>query len=106
MRGLRGEVPPEELQRVVERLHDARAHLRSVTSVAERFRGETVWEGAVHVFNLEGHPTATVCYAWSSFVGDTDQRRFYAVLGMPPVNSAADAVRASIVADRKAKRPT
>src|SRR3954451_15662935 len=104
MKGLEGEVPPEELQRVVERLHEARAYLREVTYVVESFRGQTVWEGAVHVFDLEGHPLATVCYAWTSPVGEGDRRRFYAVLGAPPINSAADAVRASIVADRKAGR--
>jgi hypothetical protein len=104
MRGLEGEVPPEELQRVVERLHEARARLREVTYVVESFRGQTVWEGAVHVFDLEGHPKAAVCYAWTSPVGEGDQRRYYAVLGAPPINSAADAVRASIVAEQKAKR--
>jgi hypothetical protein len=104
MKGLRGEVPPEELQRVVERLHEARARLRTVTPVVERFRGDTVWEGAVHVFDLDDHPLATVCYAWTSPVGEGDQRRFYAVLGAPPINSAADAVRASIVADHRSSR--
>jgi hypothetical protein len=28
--------------------------------------GQTVWEGVVHVFDLEGHPKATRAYAWSS----------------------------------------
>lgn len=58
------------------------------------------------VFDLVGHPAASVAYAWSSPIEGSDRRRFYAVvLGVPPINSAADAVRAAIVADRKAGRP-
>ena len=30
------------------------------------FPRQTVWEGTVHVFDLEGHPKATRPYAWSS----------------------------------------
>jgi hypothetical protein len=104
MRGLEGEVSADELRETVERLHGGRARLREVAPVVERFRDQVVWEGAVHVFDLEGHPKAAVCYAWTSPVGDSDRRRFYAVLGAPPINSAADAVRASIVADRIADR--
>jgi hypothetical protein len=104
MKGLEGEVSLAELRGAVERLHGGRARLSEVAPVVERFRGQVVWEGAVHVFDLEGHPKATVCYAWTSPVGEGEQRRYYAVLGASPINSAADAVRASIVADQKAKR--
>jgi hypothetical protein len=51
----------------------------------------------VHVFDLIGHPTATRCYAWSSPVGDSKKRRFFAVLHSEPVTSAQAAVRAAIV---------
>jgi hypothetical protein len=34
--------------------------------VKEVFEGKTVWEGIIHVFDLEGHPGATRAYAWSS----------------------------------------
>src|SRR3954468_9417634 len=104
MKGLEGEVSLAELREVVERLHGGRARLTEVVPVVERFRGQVVWEGAVHVFDLEGHPKAAVCYAWTSPVGEGDRRRYYAVLGLPPVKSAADAVRASIVADHKSSR--
>jgi hypothetical protein len=48
-------------------------------------------------------PTATRAYAWSSPIAGSDKRRFYAVLHVPPVNSAADAMRAAIVADYRNK---
>lgn len=92
---------PDALREAVERMHDCKATLREVVVVKERFGGKTVWDGVVHVFDLEGHPTALICYAWSSPVEDSDRRRFYAVLHTPPVISPADAVRASIVADSR-----
>jgi hypothetical protein len=56
-------------------------------------------EGIVEVFALKGHPKAGVAYAWSH---ETDEggRRCVAVLGVPPIKRAQDAVRASIAAER------
>jgi hypothetical protein len=42
------------------------ATLAQSVPVLETFEGQTVWEGVVHVFDLEGHPKATRAYAWSS----------------------------------------
>ncbi len=36
--------------------------------MVERFQGETVWEGEVLIFALQGHPEATTCYAWEDAV--------------------------------------
>lgn len=94
----------DHLRAVVEMQHGGTARLRQVAAVSEEFAGELVWRGSVHVFDLEGHPAATHAYAWSSQIEGSDRRRFYAVLGVPPINSAADAVRAAIVADHKSGR--
>jgi len=59
------------------------------------------WDGMVHLFDLAGHPTAARAYAWSSAIDGSTKRRFYTVLGKPPISSAADAVRAAIVAEHK-----
>jgi hypothetical protein len=90
-----------QLRTAVESQHGGCARLREVVAVSEEFRDQPVWQGIVHVFDLEGHPSATIAYAWSSPVKGTTRRRFYAVLGVPPINSALDAVRAAIVADWK-----
>ena len=68
----------------------------------ETFKGQTVWEGVVHVFDLEGHPTATRAYAWSSSIEGSTKRRFFAVLHTGGIKSPADAVRAAIVAEHRA----
>ena len=74
-------------------------------SVHEVFRGKTVWQGDVEVFDLHNHPKAKCCYAWSHLDGNNNEReRFVAVLEIPPVVPAETAVRVQIVKDvRKGK---
>ena len=60
------DVSVDQLKQAVEGQHGRTAVLSSVEPVKEVFNGQTVWEGAVHVFDLEGHPKATRAYAWSS----------------------------------------
>jgi hypothetical protein len=66
----------------------------------------TVWEGIVHVFELEGHPKTTRAYAWSSPIEGSDKRRFFAVLHQPPITSPVGAVRAAIVQERRTGQST
>ena len=91
------EVTTSELQLHVERLHDCRAEYREAVAVREEFEGEVAWEGTVHVYSLSGHPSASICYAWSSPVERSKNRRFCAVLHADVVDSPAKAVRAAIV---------
>ena len=100
--GQLAEVGADELRQAVERLHDCRARLSEVVRVTEAFQGAPAWDGVVHVFWVSDHPSATTCFAWSSPVENSDRRRFYAVLKQPPVATANDAVRASIITDYRA----
>ena len=97
----------EELRGVISRLHGVEAsHVESVP-VKEVFRGETVWEGNVEVFNLHGHPKAPRVYAWSHDTDDPKQpRKHVTVLHIPPVLSATMAVRAAIVQEFKSREQT
>jgi hypothetical protein len=95
------EADATELQRAVERMHTCKATLIQSVPIVETFEGKTVWEGIVHVFDLEAHMTATRAYAWSSAIEGSDKRRFFAVLHQGPVKSPAEAVRAAIVAETK-----
>lgn len=97
------EVNVEQLKHAVERTHGNTARFLEKVAVKESFQGMPVWEGVVHVFEIEGHPKASKCYAWSASVEGTDRRRFYAVLHAPPINSATDAVRAAIVEEYRQK---
>ncbi len=91
------------LKKAVEGLHNCKAKLRDKVHLIEEFKKQKVWDGLVYVFDIQYHPKATVCYAWSSPIEGSNKRKFYAVLGVPPVNSAQDAVRAAIVSDFKSK---
>jgi hypothetical protein len=71
--------------------------------VHETFEGKTVWKGDVEVFDLMGHPTAMRAYSWSEATTGT-KRRFFAVLHAAPILSPVAAIRASIVADARAKQ--
>jgi hypothetical protein len=91
-----------ELKLSVESQHGGKATLAQSVPVRETFKGQPVWEGVVHVFDLSGHPKATRAYAWSSPIEGNTKRRLFAVLHIPPIVSPLDAVRAAIVAGQKA----
>lgn len=85
------DLPIAGFERAIRASHGARAMLLRRQRVVERFQGQRVWTVEVLVFALEGHATARRCYAWEV---DGEVRT---VLGVPPIDSAAAAVRASIV---------
>ena len=90
------------LQTAVQHLHGCAAVHRETVPVHEVFRGETVWQGDVEVYDLTGHPKAKRAYAWSHLEGKNDEgERFVAVLEIPPVDSAKKAVQVQIVKDAK-----
>jgi hypothetical protein len=95
------EVEAAQLKRAVEAQHGCTATFVQSVPVRETFVNKTVWEGVVHVFRIDGHPQAHKAYAWSSPIEGSDKRRFFAVLHLPPVASAIEAVRATIVAERR-----
>jgi len=93
----------ERLRKAIRDLHGVEAtHLRSAP-VHEAFQGQTVWEGVVEVFALKGHPKAGLAYAWSQETEDGG-RNYVAVLGIGPIRSASDAVRAALAAAADAER--
>jgi hypothetical protein len=93
------EVSARQLKQAVESQHGGTAIWVTKLPVKEVFEGKTVWEGVVHIFDLEGHPKATRAYAWSSPIEGSERRRFYAVLHLGGIRSPRDAVRAAIVAE-------
>jgi hypothetical protein len=91
----------QDLIKAIQDLHSCRAAYSESVEIKEEFEGRTVWEGTVHVFNIEDHPDTDTCYAWSSLIEGSDKLKYYAVLHVPPVDSPEMAVRASIVVDHK-----
>ena len=87
------ELSLEDFQHAIRQTHGAEAELVDRVRLVEEFWEQPVWEGEVLVFELEGHPTATRCYAWEV------DGEVTAVLHTGPVDSPVKAVRASILAE-------
>jgi len=96
-----GDLTIKELKQAVERQHGGTATFIESVPVKEAFRGQTVWDGVVHVFDLDCHPSATRAYAWSSPIEGSTKRRYFAVLHLGGIRSPQDAVRAAIVAEHR-----
>jgi hypothetical protein len=92
----------QELRDVIRHLHGGEAtHVESVP-VKETHEGQTVWEGIVEVFDLQGHPQANRVYAWAHETDDPKQpKRHVTVLHLHPITSPKLAVRAAIIQEFK-----
>jgi hypothetical protein len=86
------EISEAIFREAIRATHGAESQLVHRERVVEVFDGEIVWEGEVLVFHLRDHPEASECYAWEV------DGQVTAVLRVPPVRTALDAVRASILA--------
>jgi hypothetical protein len=87
----------ELLQRVIKDVYGcASSHLRS-EHVEQPFSRQTVRGSTVDIFSLNGHARAAIAYAWihEQTSGGT---RCFAMLKLPPIQNASDAVRASLSA--------
>lgn len=79
----------ERLKLKIERVHNCVARHSGSLPVKEVLNGQTVWEGDVEVFFLDGHPKAKRCYGWS--FGEPEE--FITVLELNPVDSPETAVK-------------
>ena len=92
----------EPLRDAIRHMHGCDSRFVEAIYVSEMHEGRVAWEGTVTVFDLVGHPEASRVYAWSYPTSGSD-RRFVAVLGVPPIDGPAMAVRSAILADEQAK---
>jgi hypothetical protein len=95
------EVGTDQLKQAIERMHGGKATLAQSVPVSETFDGKPVWQGLVHVFDLEHCPAATRAYAWSSPIEGSTKRRFFAVLHTTAIDSPVAAVRTAIVREHR-----
>ncbi|PYK62905.1 MAG: hypothetical protein DME21_04765 [Verrucomicrobia bacterium] len=91
----------ERLQLTIQHLHKCAAVHRETVPVHEVFKGQTLWNGNVEVFDLGGHPKAKRCYGWT--YGEPEE--FITILELPPVDSAQSAVKVGVSYQIKKARP-
>ncbi len=89
----------ETLKKAIRATHGCGARHFTTVPVTEMFRGKVAWQGDVEVFDLIKHPKAGTCYAWS--YDEKGKTHTTAVLGLPPVDSAENAVKVAIAAKGK-----
>ena len=87
------DIPLVRFQEAIHAAHGAQAQLVTHERVSETFLGHAIWE--VLVFTLEGHPTASLCYAWEV------DGKVTAVLHEGPVDGPLAAVRAAILTEEE-----
>jgi hypothetical protein len=87
---------------VIAQLHGCDSKHIETAPVHEEFKGKTVWQGDVEVFDLIGHPKAKRCYGWT--YGEPEE--FITVLELPPVDSPQSAVKVGIAYQIKKARGT
>ena len=90
-------VPPSKFVEAIRNSYGCKATFLGQKAVREQFEGKTVWAGSVLVFELQDHPTAKTCYAWSV------DNRVTTVLHEGPVDSPEAAVRAAIAAEHRCR---
>lgn len=93
----------EHLAEAIKQMHGCNAVYVDSKPVKEVFEGRTIWDGEVAVFMLSGHPKAAVAFAWG-YPPDSP-KTIHAVLGIGPVDSPENAVKAFIASEIK-KAPT
>ncbi len=87
----------DELRDVIHELHGGTATHTESVPVKEVFNGETVWDGIVEVFRLDGHPRTNKAYGWLHDTGSQGNPKHVTVLHIDPALSPAKAVRAFII---------
>lgn len=92
-----------ELRKAIHDLHGCDSHWLRSESVTEKYDGKIAWDGAIEVFQLFGHPTANLCYAWPHSIVASTKQKYVAVLHQPPVDSPQAAIRAAIVQEYREK---
>jgi hypothetical protein len=82
----------DELRLAIQQLHGCPSRLIEVVPLPGDTPAGHVLGGAVHVFEIIGHPTASRCYAWAS-PSKTSTTTMHAVLHSDLVSSPRLAVK-------------
>jgi hypothetical protein len=92
-----------ELQEVIYEMYGVQSmHVDSVR-VTEILEDNTVWDGLVEVFEIHGHPTAPIVYAWAQDTNNLQKpKKYFAVLHLDAVDSREAAVKAAVVQELRA----
>jgi hypothetical protein len=93
----------DDLKKAIETEHGGKATHHHAVPVNEKERGQSIWHGIVHVFDLADHPKAKRAYAWSTPVEGKDEKHIVTMLHTDMIKGPIEAVRAALAAELNAK---
>ena len=85
----------DELSQAISTIHECNCSHFASEKIQEPHDGLGIWEGDVEIFQLEGHPEASVVYGWG-WEDDDGKVQYIGILKTGDIESASDAVRAAI----------
>jgi len=90
----------DALQRIIAEIHGCSSEHWDSVHVREVLGETVIWEGAVEIFYLFGHPRARRCFAWVSDRAQLGRPvRFFAILDSTLIHTAEDAVKYARIAE-------
>jgi len=89
------------LQDAFKQGHDLETTYVESVPVKDTFKGQTVWEGVVDVFDVKGDPNVKRAYGWR--YKENGETQYATVLGVVPISSPLGAVRAFIASQAQKK---
>ena len=90
----------DDLKKAIEAEHGGKATHHHAVPVNEKERGQSIWHGIVHVFDLADNPKAKRAYAW---VTPGEDKKIVTMLHDGAVKGPIEAVRAALAAELNAK---
>src|SRR6185503_17020326 len=90
----------DDLKKAIETEHGGKATHHHAVPVNEKERGQSIWHGIVHVFDLADNAKAKRAYAW---VNPGEDKKIVTMLHDGAVKGPIEAVRAALAAELNAK---
>jgi len=90
----------DDLKKAIETEHGGKATHHHAVPVNEKERGQSIWHGIVHVFDLADNPKAKRAYAW---VNPGEDKKIVTMLHSDTAKGPIEAVRAALAAELSAK---
>lgn len=92
-------VSADQLKRVIEIEHGGESTFSHSVRLF-RTTNPAIWDGVVHVFDLQNNASARRAYAWAAPVDGSPHPRYFSVLHQGRINSPTSAVAAAAAAIR------
>jgi len=92
----------QELQEFIYKMHGVQSMHIDRVRVTQILDDDTVWDGIIEVFEMNGHPKAPIVYAWAQNTRKPGKSKVvFAVLHLDQVDSPEAAVKTAMLEERR-----